>query len=246
MILTIDIEFLDQTSKEIKKLLSLLKKHNAKATFFIQTNQISKHKDLIKLISKNHEIGSHTENHHNLQKIDKKILQNELVSSKEKIKRLGIKCKGFRAPYNLLPKSFFQISKKIYEYDSSQTSFYFPFRYNYRKYPNKPYKLSEKMYEFPISNFTVFKFPALLSFLKLTYPLIILPRLDKKVFSMHDYDLKKGIFDKNASFFVRFMQKINSGKIAFYILEKLIEKQEKVISCEEFLSDLRDKEQQIQ
>ena len=243
MILTIDIEFLDQTHKEVNNLLLLLEKYDARATFFIQTNQISKHKDIIMKISKKHEISSHTENHYNLQKINKEKFLSELILSKKKIEKLGIICQGFRAPYNLLSSNMFLHLKKLYVYDSSYTSFYFPFRYNNRKKPNKHYKLQEEIYEFPISNFTVFKFPALLSFFKLIYPFIVLPRLESKVFSMHDYDLKEGIYDKKASFCIKLMQKRNSGKKAFNILEKLLKKQSKISSCKDYLLDLKYREQ---
>jgi peptidoglycan/xylan/chitin deacetylase (PgdA/CDA1 family) len=244
MILTADIEYLDDTEDEILNLLDLLKDHDATATFFVVTDKISSHKSLIRQISRRNEIASHSVTHRNLSKLSPEEVFAEISESKREIDSLGMQCLGFRAPYNMPPLDIaVHLKKAGYRYDASLSSVYFPFRYNNRTIPNTPYNASNRdirkkgagIIEMPVSNFTLFKLPSLLSFLKVIYPAIIPFEIGGRVFTMHDYDLRKGVFDANARKPIQFLQQIRSGKKAQYILESFLKKQSYVCSCHDFL-----------
>jgi len=248
MILTVDLEFLDRTKDEVERLLALLKKYKARATFFIVTSQIPRHEKLIRKISKVHEIASHSDSHINMSRLHPSKIAKEVEISKNKIEGLDIDCIGFRSPYNLPPAQLGKHLKKAgYGYDSSICNTFFPFRYNNRNVQNKPYMASSRnikkpgncLLEFPISNFSLLKLPSLLSFLKLSHPLIRPFDFRDKVFSMHDYDLKKGIYDYNAGMIVRGIQKIRSGEKSFSILNAILKKQNQVFSCKDYLERLK-------
>jgi len=252
MILTIDIENLDLTEQGIRRLLRLLDKYNAKATFFVVTDQIKKHGRFIKQIAEKHEIASHTQNHKNLKLLGSKAILYELRKSKENLENLGINCTGFRAPYNLPNKDILtNLNKYGYEYDSSLCRVYFPSRFNYRGIPNSPYmakgddltKKGDFMMEFPISSFSVFKFPCTMSFIKIFHwwiPKRLLSS-DKKerTLSMHDHDLHAGSYQEGQNRFLEYLQRFNSGEKVFKILEDMMKREHRIISCKDYLYQLK-------
>lgn len=248
MILTIDLENLDYTVQGVKRLLELLDKYHAKATFFIVTKQIKKHGRLIKEIAEKHEIASHTRNHKNLKTIDSEEISSEIKKSKEDIENLGINCIGFRAPYNLPNKDILAYLKIYgYKYDSSLCRVYFPSRFNYRNIPNSPYMAKKEdliqkgnfMMEFPISSFSCFKFPCTMSFIKIFHrwiPKKIISSNKKEIIlSLHDHDLQAGSYQECNNWFLESLQRFNSGEKVFEILESIIKRQKRIISCRDFL-----------
>ena len=107
----------------LDKLLKLLNKYDARATFFVTANFALKHERIIKELSKNHEIASHSVSHSSFS-------ENDLKKSKiilEKI--IGKEVKGFRMPRlkKVNPK---EIIKAGYTYDSSINPTFVPGRYN--------------------------------------------------------------------------------------------------------------------
>ncbi|MGO3689027.1 MAG: polysaccharide deacetylase family protein [Psychroflexus halocasei] len=80
--------------------LSLLKKYNAKATFFCIGENIEKHPDVFKqIIADGHAIGNHTFNHLNGWKTSTNDYLNNIVKTKNIIESHGVKTKLFRPPY---------------------------------------------------------------------------------------------------------------------------------------------------
>ncbi len=244
MILTVDLEFLDRTEDEVKRLLSLLEKYDAKATFFVVASLVKAHRDLIKSIAKVHEVASHSVTHASMQEMSQDEIAKEAKESKRMIESLGVRCEGFRAPYNMPPAVLGGLLKKAgYAYDSSICCTYFPSRYNNRRVRSIPYCASHadirmpgnSIVEMPISNFGLLRYPALLSFMKLAHPLLRPVELGDRVFSMHDYDLKKGISDTGAGALVRGMQKARSGEKAFTLLESVLRKQSRIVACRDYL-----------
>ena len=118
-ILTIDLEY-DFESKEDKslkvivpKLLDYFSENNITATFFVIGEIAEKYPKLVKKISKSHEVASHGYDH---SYINENSLDYQLRKSKLAIEKLGIKCKGFRAPY------FMKIPALNFFFTSSQIS----------------------------------------------------------------------------------------------------------------------------
>lgn len=232
IIFTVDLES-DNFQKPAEKILSILKKHKAKATFFVVADKIKDNIKTIKKISKSHEIASHGLSHKNLKKLDKQSLWKEIKESKEIIEGYGFECNGFRAPFHIFPKNLFFLLKKAgYSYDSSICRAYYPGRYNMRSALNYPHIL-EGIYEFPISSFSLFKIPFGLSFMKAFSPFYPNIKINNAyTFYMHDYDIDtppkgKGI----TSLFLK-----RNPKKGEAMLAKLLSKNYNFTSCKEYLN----------
>ena len=134
--MSVDLEG-DWDSKKTKnvleitpKLLELFDKHKITSTFFVVGEIVKKYPDLIKEISKKHEIASHSQSHKNLKTLNQKELEKEISESKKEIEKLKIKCLGFRSPFLIKPKNLLKYLKKHnYIYDSSIAGSLFPGRY---------------------------------------------------------------------------------------------------------------------
>ncbi len=93
------------------KVLQILKKYNAKATFFMVADNIQKHKDVYQqVIDEGHAIGNHSYNHVKGWKLsDKEYYDN--IEQANKI----INSKLFRPPYGqITPKQIKELSKKYH------------------------------------------------------------------------------------------------------------------------------------
>ncbi len=105
-------------------LLKLLKKHNIKATFFTTASFAEKYPELIKQISKQHEIACHGLDHSN-----KKITSEDLTKAKNIIEKIINKpIYGFRAP-RLKLKNYKLLKQAGFSYDSSLHPTCIPGRY---------------------------------------------------------------------------------------------------------------------
>jgi len=130
-----------------KIILNLFEKYGAKATFFTVGHIAEKHPELIEeIISKGHEIASHSHYHIDLRKMDKKSFETDLRKSIETLERIsGEKVQGFRAPYySINEKNFwvFDVLRKYVKYDSS----IFPVKtplYGIPSAPRFTYKMSD-------------------------------------------------------------------------------------------------------
>lgn len=130
-----------------KIILSLFEKYETKATFFTVGHIAEKHPELIEdVVSRGHEIASHSNYHIDLRKMDEKTFEVDLKKSIETLERIsGEKITGFRAPYySISEKNFwvFDILKKYVKYDSS----IFPVKttlYGIPKAPRFAFKMSD-------------------------------------------------------------------------------------------------------
>ena len=69
------------------KILKILKKYDARATFFVVGSRVPQYKDMVKqAYEQGNEIATHTYNHANLTKLSKKGIKSELNKSKKAIK----------------------------------------------------------------------------------------------------------------------------------------------------------------
>jgi probable sporulation protein (polysaccharide deacetylase family) len=84
----------------IPKMLDILKKHNVKATFFLEGRWVKNHPDMAKMIvDAGHEIGNHSYSHPDFKSLDNEKIRKELVKTNEIIEATtGVKCKWFAPP----------------------------------------------------------------------------------------------------------------------------------------------------
>ncbi len=95
----IALTFDDGPSKETEKVLDLLKKYNAKATFFILGKRIKAREKIIKRINKEgHEIGNHTYSHKRLWFKSKRFAKKNIKKCDKELEKTGMKTNLFRFP----------------------------------------------------------------------------------------------------------------------------------------------------
>lgn len=122
-----EIPFEEQLSisrKGLQNILSLLKKHQAKATFFSTVTFAENNKDLIEqLLAEGHELASHTWFH-------SKFENSDLKKSREKLAELfNTKITGLRMP-RMMKVDENEVEKAGYSYNSSVNPTFLPGRYN--------------------------------------------------------------------------------------------------------------------
>lgn len=84
-----------------QEIIDILKEYDASATFFLVGFWIDKYPDMVKAIDEaGLEIGTHSNTHPDMVKLDKTTIKNELTTSMEKITEItGKEVKVFRPPY---------------------------------------------------------------------------------------------------------------------------------------------------
>ena len=105
-------------------LLNLLRKYNAKATFFTLGSTAENFPDLIKSIQEDgHEIASHSYSHIDLRKVSKDEFRKDFLKSLQVLENItGEKILGFRAPWFSIDHNnfwVFDFFRKYLKYDSS-------------------------------------------------------------------------------------------------------------------------------
>lgn len=82
-------------------IVEILKEYGVNATFFLVGFWVDEHEDEVRMISESGiEIGTHSENHPDMAKLDSETIKSELVTSTEKIEKItGKKVELFRAPF---------------------------------------------------------------------------------------------------------------------------------------------------
>ncbi|MFH1451651.1 MAG: polysaccharide deacetylase family protein [archaeon] len=94
------LTFDDSPSEETLKILKVLKKYNAKATFFVCGKRIKGREKIIKkIISEGHEVGNHTWDHSSLLLKSKKFCIEQISKTDELLKKFGVRSDLFRPPY---------------------------------------------------------------------------------------------------------------------------------------------------
>ena len=91
--------------KITKKILDILDRHNAKATFFMVGERVQYYPKTVQdVFSRGHEIGNHTWNHGDLSKLEMEEIEKEISTTNEAIQRItGNRPTLFRPPYGSLP-----------------------------------------------------------------------------------------------------------------------------------------------
>lgn len=135
------------------RLTPLLSKYNIPATFFTTSFYAEKNKEIVKNLSDNHEIASHSKYHSRFREAD-------IADSKTEIERItGKKVYGFRMP-RFKETDMALIKKAGYSYDSSINPTLIPGRYNKLSSPRKLYlDKSSNLFEMPASVSPLIRFP---------------------------------------------------------------------------------------
>ena len=88
------------SAEDTDELITILKKHNAKATIFAVGDWVDKNPEAVKKLHKNgHEMANHSDTHAAFSKITRKEIKQEIVNCNKKIKDItGVSPKLLRAP----------------------------------------------------------------------------------------------------------------------------------------------------
>ncbi len=114
----IALTFDDGPSIHTDRLLDILEKNRAKATFFVLGSQISKYEDsLIRIAQSGHEIGNHTWDHKQLTKLSNESVEDELMTTRTKIyNTANVDALIIRAPYGSVNDNVRAVAKKLNMY----------------------------------------------------------------------------------------------------------------------------------
>lgn len=238
-IMSVDLEYDFDSSRSVSvlevvpKLLDLFDDFDVKATFFVVGNLITKYEDLVKEISKRHEIGSHSQTHPRLDNLNLKQLEFEVSESKKQIEKLGVKCLGFRAPFLKPHKFLLPVLKKYgFVYDSSYSSSHPPFFIN-PFLRTSPYK--DKVIEFPADQYFWKAIPASLFYYRFLYPF---SKSFKRpyMFYVHPCELQTKPDLSSMPLWRRFFYKRNVGRNSWRILREFLEgSNSKWVSCIDYV-----------
>ena len=136
----------------LEKILSLLGKHNIKATFFTTASFALKYPDTIKKLAEKHEIASHGYCHTGFS-------DDDLRKSKETLEKIcGSVVKGFRSP-RLIKVDNEKLFECGYTYNSSENPTWIPGRYNNFNLPRTIYNTPEGILSVPASVSPLIRFP---------------------------------------------------------------------------------------
>ena len=137
----------------LQRLVILLSKYNIPATFFTTAFYANRNEKIIKNLSENHEIASHSKDHSDFKVTDP-------FDSKVEIERItGKKVYGFRMPH------FKEIDRSLikaagYSYDSSINPTLIPGRYSNLLAQRKIYyDIRSNLIEIPVSVSPIIRFP---------------------------------------------------------------------------------------
>jgi len=230
-IMTVDIEY-DWETKEsrnlkevVPKLLDFFDKYKIRATFFVLGSLAEKNEKMIKEISTKHEIASHSYDHVNFSKLNENETAVQVLKSKKVFDSIGIKVRGFRAPYFKTNNYLYTILKAAgFEYDSSEFG---------KRIYNK-----EGILEFQVPSFVPFVRCGL-SYFRLLYPFSKFFK-PKHMFFLHPHEFMDEIPHSTTTmpFLTKQLLEINKGANAWKIFEYFINKQKiKWVGCWDYLKN---------
>ena len=88
------------SAEDTDEIIEILKKHNAKATFFAVGDWVEKNPEAVKkLYNAGHEIGNHSDTHPSFSQINREEIKSEILNCNKKIEKItGVEPKLVRAP----------------------------------------------------------------------------------------------------------------------------------------------------
>jgi len=151
--------FESRVEQNIDQLLSLLKAHFAKATFFVLGEVAQLHPNAVRRIAaEGHEVACHSDRHLDVYSQSPSEFRADLRQAKQRIEDvLGQAVVGYRAPNFSIGRSqgwaFQTLLEEGFRYDSSVYPIVHD-RYGHRTAPRFPYEIwrdgSSRLIEFPI------------------------------------------------------------------------------------------------
>lgn len=245
---TFDVESdfaLGKTFNNIKDSLPLaidvLKEEKIKSTFFVTGRVMEKFGDEIVKMCKGHEIASHGYNHTRLDKLETEKIKDDIEKTKRVFSYFGLDPIGFRAPKLCLNKRAIKIISKHYEYDSSVSPSFLPFRYFNFFEKRVPHK-KNGIVEIPIGTINTIRMPMTSSWMFLFEKnyfnfLNVFGLPETSVFMFHSFDFVNYTMPKNFPLYKYKLYYRNCGrdKIQFLsdLIKKLKEKKCKFLTCEQ-------------
>lgn len=146
------------------RILTLLDKHQTRATFFVLGWVAQRLPELVRDIeARGHDIAVHGYNHLLLTELTPREFEDDLVRALQTLEDCGVqqKVRGFRAPsFTIVEKTkqwaFRILEKYNFDYDSSIFPVGFHPDYGLPETPLGPHKVGEKLSEFPLSCLEIF------------------------------------------------------------------------------------------
>ncbi len=251
-VLTVDLEG-DLDTKEtvslekiVPRLLDLFEERKIHATFFVVSELLHTHKDLIlKIQSKGHEIASHSQTHSFL---NSKNSLKEIQESRKEFLSLGIHVYGFRAPSYITANTHFaNLRESGYSYDSSLAAFW-PGRYHnlWMGFHPRPFvqRLQGKkglrhrqIVELPMPTFIWPFINSGLSYLKLFDPISRFFPL-QYMFYLHPWEFLEKSQLPSRGFLGSLLQR-NCGARAWWLFKKFLTRNERCgtewVTCSEYI-----------
>lgn len=88
-------------NEDTEQILSILEKHNVKATIFMTGGWVTSYpEDVKKILAAGHDLGNHSENHKNMSQLSTEQMKSELMEVHDRVKNLtGYEMNLFRPPY---------------------------------------------------------------------------------------------------------------------------------------------------
>lgn len=110
----------------VLRLLEILERHRARATFFVLGHVVQDHPELVqRIVAEGHELGCHGWDHTPLWRLDREGLRRQLRDFRREVEAVlgGFPVRGFRAPvFSLEPRTAWALEVlrgEGYDYDSS-------------------------------------------------------------------------------------------------------------------------------
>lgn len=105
-------------SEDIPQILSILKDHDVKVTFFVVGLWAQKNKDAVKMISnEGHDVANHSYSHLRMGCIDNNKIKSEIIKCNNTLKEItGKENNLFRAPYGEYNDNVVKIARELNQY----------------------------------------------------------------------------------------------------------------------------------
>ena len=220
----------------LPRLLDLLSKHRARATFFVVSDLLDDCAEVLSQAVAEHEIASHGVSHRCLHRLPPDEVREELTASRRRLcQELGADVVGFRAPFLRVPPGWSDLLTQAgYRYDSSVGRVY-PSPRNVPPWRRRPRPLGEAVL-LPTTTWKVGLVPFSLTYLRLSAPLGERMLPPGGVFYLHPHELAPLSLAKGLSAPLKWALRCNVGEPAWRILDRLLERwQGRTVTCRTLL-----------